>query len=434
MKNRKEFLTILGAAVSALLLSGCSRSVLNYQIAECIGTLNQYENNEPVETPKMKAEREQRESEEAVEAERTAVLAEAESLASSYYYEEAVSLLENSALLEGDARAEEAIAGYQQKIDSMYEYELDKNSIGHLSFTNLVVDTKRAFDGDAYSQVYRENMITLTEFENILNTLYERGYVLIDLQNLAQEEQGAKDVLLTAQNPKLPQGKKPLVISVENLNYSSVANGDGVATRLALDKNGEVGAVYTDENGHDLIGAYDVVPVLEQFIEEHPDFSYQGARGVISLSGVNGAFGYLVEEDSDPDWEENAQIVQQIADKLREDGWRFASTGYSYQYMGDMSYDTLKEDITKWQDSIGSLIGECNILMYPYGSEVSYDTEKAVFLIGQGFRYLVGLWANGDHIEVNDTYLRQTRRMVTGYVLDNYPSYYDPYFGAGVQE
>lgn len=72
--------------------------------------------------------------------------------------------------------------------------------------------------------------------------------------------------------------------------------------------------------------------------------------------------------------------------------------------------------------------------MYPYGSEVAYDTEKAVFLVGQGFRYLVGIWANGDHIEVNDTYLRQTRRMVTGYVLDNYPSYYDPYFGAGVQD
>ena len=69
--------------------------------------------------------------------------------------------------------------------------------------------------------------------------------------------------------------------------------------------------------------------------------------------------------------------------------------------------------------------------MYPYGSEVSYETEKAVFLIGQGFRYLVGVWPEGDHIEVNDTYLRQTRRMVTGYVLNNYPSYYSPYFGAG---
>lgn len=431
MRIRRGILTILAAAASVTLLGGCSRSVLNYQVAECIGTLNQYENNEPVETPKMQAEREQRESEEALEKARTDALAQAESLALSYYYDEAIELLESTEVLKNDERAEEAVSQYQAKIDSFYEYELDKNDIGHLCFTNLVVDTKRAFDSDAYSQVYRENMITLTEFENILNTLYESGYVLLDIQSLAEETQSAKDVLMTAKNPVLPQGKKPLVISVENLTYSSMVNGDGVATRLALDSNGEVGAVYTDENGHDLIGAYDVVPVLEQFIEEHPDFSYQGARGVISLSGADGAFGYLVEEDSEPNWEENQDTVKAIAQKLREDGWRFASAGYSYQYMGDMSYDTLKEDITKWQTNIGSLIGECNVLMYPYGSEVSYETEKAVFLIGQGFRYLVGVWPEGDHIEVNDTYLRQTRRMVTGYVLNNYPSYYSPYFGAG---
>lgn len=382
----------------------------------------------------MKAEREQRESEEALEKERTDALAQAEDLAASYYYEEAISLLENTELLEDDTRAAEAITAYQAKIDSMYEYELDKNNIGHLCFTNLVVDPTRAYDGDAYSQIYRENMITLTEFENILNTLYERGYVLIDLQSLAQEEQGTKKVTMTANNPWLPKGKKPLVLSVENLNYSSVANGDGVATRLALDKNGEVGAVYTDADGHDLIGAYDVIPVLEQFIEEHPDFSYQGARGIISLSGTAGAFGYLVEEDSDLNWEENAQTVKDIAQKLREYGWSFATAGYSYQWMGDMSYDTLKEDITKWQTSIGSLIGESNVLLYPFGSEVSYDTEKAVYLIGQGFRYLVGTWANGDHIEINDIYLRQTRRMVIGYILDNNPGYFDPYFGAEVND
>lgn len=434
MSIRKNFLIILSTASAAMLLGGCSRSVLNYQIAECIGTLNQYENNEPVETPKMKAEREQRESEEALEQQRLEVLAEAEALASSYYYEEAMSLLQSTELLERDERAEEALAAYQKKIDSLYEYELDKNNIGHLCFTNLVVDQTRAFDGDAYSQIYRENMITLTEFENILNTLYESGYVLLDLENLAVEDTSGRQTQMTACNPMLPQGKKPLILSVENLNYSSVANGDGVATRLALDKNGNVGAVYTDENGHDLIGAYDVIPVLEQFIEEHPDFSYQGARGIISLSGSAGAFGYLVEEDSDPNWQENAQTVEAIAQKLREDGWSFAASGYSYQWMGDMSYDTLKEDVTKWQNSIGSLIGTCNVLLYPYGSEVSYDTEKAAFLIDQGFRYLVGTWANGDHIEVNDTYLRQTRRMVIGYILDNNPEYFNPYFGAGVRD
>ena len=49
-------------------LGGCTRSQINYQIAEAIGTDGKYENNEPVETPKMAEQRkllEESESEEA---------------------------------------------------------------------------------------------------------------------------------------------------------------------------------------------------------------------------------------------------------------------------------------------------------------------------------------------------------------------------------
>ena len=417
---------LLAAAAAVTVLSGCSRSVLNYQIAECIGTLDKYENNEPVETPKMQAEREKKESEAALEEEKTQVLAQAEALALSYEYEEAIALLQNTDTVADDERAVKAISDYQSRLDSMYEYEGD---IGHLCFTNLVADTSLAFDGDEYSSIYRSNMITLTEFENILNALYESGYILIDIHSLAQESEDSKgDVSMSAKLPYIPQGKKPLILSVENLDYSSVRNGDGVATRLALDKEGNVGAVYTDKDGHDDVGAYDVIPVLEQFIEEHPDFSFKGARGIIGLSGTGGVFGYQVEEGTAGDYEGNVQTVKQIADKLREKGWTFACEGYSYKYMSEMSYDTLKEDITKWKTVVGTVIGDCDTLLYPYGAEVDYSTEKAAFLINQGFRYLVGMWSEGDHLEVNPTYLRQTRRTVTGYVFENYPGNFSTYF------
>ncbi|MDO4324198.1 MAG: polysaccharide deacetylase family protein [Lachnospiraceae bacterium] len=433
MPGRKSKIRMALLAAAAMVWgSGCSRSVLNYQIAECIGTLDKYENNEPVETPKMKAERERQESEAALADQQNKTLEEAAALAQGYQYEEAISLLQNSDVLKEDESAAEAIADYQKQIDSMYEYDGD---IGHLSFPNLVVDTERAFDGDEYSPVYRQNMITLEEFNNILNVLYESGYILIDIHSLAAESEAANgDVAMSQQLPVIPQGKKPLILSVENLDYSSVRNGDGVATKLALDENGEVGALYTDEGGHDLVGAYDVVPVVEQFIDEHPDFSFKGARGIISLSGTNGIFGYQVEEGKSTDYESNVQTVKQIAQKLREDGWSFASAGYSYQWMGEMSYETLKEDITKWESVVGSVIGDCDILMYPYGSEVDYSTEKVAFLINQGFRYLVGLWAEGDHLEVNSTYLRQTRRSVTGYVFENYPNNYSTYFSVSAIE
>lgn len=427
-RRKTKILMVLTAAAAVAFGGGCSRSVLNYQIAECIGTLDKYENNEPVETPKMKAERERQESEAALEEQKTQTLEEAAGLALAYQYEDAVALLQNSDVLKDDEGAAEAIADYQKQLDGMYEYD---GTIGHLSFPNLVVDTERAFDGDEYSSIYQQNMITLDEFNNILNVLYESGYILIDIHSLAAESEAGSDVIMSAQLPVIPQGKKPMVLSVENLDYSSVRNGDGVATRLVLDEQGEVGALYTDEGGHDLVGAYDVVPVLEQFIDEHPDFSFKGARGIISLSGTNGIFGYQIEEGKSTEYEANVQTVKQIAQKLTEDGWSFAAAGYSYQWMGDMSYETLKEDITKWQSVVGSVVGDCDLLMYPYGSEVDYSTEKAAFLINQGFRYLIGMWSEGDHLEVNSTYLRQTRRAVTGYVLENYPGNFSAYFSAG---
>lgn len=48
---------LAGLTGALLLTAGCSRSTLNYQIAESIGTLGQFENNEPVETPQMQVER-----------------------------------------------------------------------------------------------------------------------------------------------------------------------------------------------------------------------------------------------------------------------------------------------------------------------------------------------------------------------------------------
>lgn len=421
-KRRKVFGLI--AAMGLLLCTGCSRSVLNYQVAECIGTLDKYENNEPVETPKMKAEREQKESAEALESEQNVILEQAEGLAKEYRYEEAISLLQSAEILEANESAADLTAKYTEALDAMYEYEGD---IGHLSFTNLIVDPETAFSSE-YGQGYRDIMITIDEFRAILDELYKGGYILIDIHELADESGTENDVTMTSRNPVIPQGKKPFVLSINNLNYDGCRNGGGVPTRLTLDENGEVAAVYMDQEGHELTGAYDVIPVLEQFIEEHPDFSFRGARGIISLSGYAGIFGYQFEEGSALEYEKNKETVTEIAEKLLEDGWAFASSGYSYQYMRDMSYDALKEDFSKWESTVGEIVGSCDTLLYPDGVEVDYTTEKGAFVVNRGFHYLLGLWAEGDYREVKSTYLRQTRRSVTGYILENYPNNFDAFF------
>ena len=194
----------MGAGVFAFLgllcLAGCSRSVLNYQIAESIGTLGRYENNEPVETPKMKMEREQREQESEEEQALLDVLGQAEQIALGYEYEQAVAFLQNSDIDKNDDRVVSAIADYQSRQSEMYEYEGD---IPHLSFPNLIVDPSRAMDDG-----YGERMITLSEFEKILDGLYENGYFLIDIHSLVKEtedDQGNK--MLASNNPLIPEGK-----------------------------------------------------------------------------------------------------------------------------------------------------------------------------------------------------------------------------------
>lgn len=416
-KNRKKEVLVAMSLAAMLLGSGCSRSVLNYQIAECIGTLNQYENNEPVETPKMKAEREQQESESEREVQKQKALDAAAVLALEYRYDEAIAYLQNSDVLADDERLDEAVAQYEEAKSQIYRYEGD---IPNFCFTNLVVDPSLAFDGDDYDSTYRNNMITLTEFQNILQTLYENNYILIGLHDLASVTTDGKNITMTQNNPEVPKGKKPIVFSIDNLSYASVRNGDGVATALVVDENGKAAAKYTDDGGHDLVGTYDVVPVLEAFLEEHPDFSYQGARGVISVAGAGGIFGYEVDESAD-NYEANRKTVQEIAAALKDEGWTFASNGYNYQYLGTLSYDQLDSELGKWQEVSGALLGGCDTLLYPYGSEVDYTTEKGTLLTTDGFRYLIGLWAEGDHLEVNDQYLRQTRKNITGMLLTTSP-------------
>ena len=34
------------------------------------------------------------------------------------------------------------------------------------------------------------------------------------------------------------------------------------------------------------------MPIVDDFVREHPDFSYRGDKGTIALTGYNGVLGY----------------------------------------------------------------------------------------------------------------------------------------------
>ena len=409
--------------------SGCSRATLNYQIAESIGTVGLYENNEPVETPRMKAEREEREAAQQEEEQFQEQVSQAEALAATYRYEDAISYLERLEKTDLTAeRIDEMIREYQEAMDSMVTYTGDYT---HLCFPVLIEDTLRAFDGDDRAPIYAGSMVTTKEFKAILEDLYRNGYVLINIDDIAAISTDSRGVSMMDQKTlKLPSGRRPIIISQDNLSYSDVTNGDGIATRLALDENGKVKAVFTDSEGHDLKGDYDLIPILDSFIEEHPDFSYKGARGIVSVSASKGIFGYDVAEGALMTNSESRETVKAIAQALVNEGWKIACAGYDHSYMNEMTLDQLTSDISKWKNEAGTLVGETSILFYPYGGEVRYPGDELDYLLENGLVYLCGLWADSDFLELGEGYMRQTRRFVDGYTLENAPSYFTAFFDA----
>lgn len=449
--KKRSFAAVLAVALSgAVMMSGCTRSQMNYQIAEAIGTDGMYENNEPVETPKMAEKRKLLEESESEEATLQEYLSQAEALAQGYNFEEAISVLNQIPLaLARDQRVSDARERYE-KGDSNLVNWVD-GDIPHLCFPTLIYDTTMAFDGDDRASDYNTTMVTCDEFSAILQSLYDSGYILIDIHTIAEmvtDERGTSS--MEEQKLKLPEGKRPIILSQDNVNYSNVRNGDGIATKLVLDQDGKVKAQYTDSEGHDVAGDYDFIPILDSFIEKHPDFSFRGARGIVSVSGSEGVFGYRISSAAEEGSAEEGAVqgqdasiqsaggsaanqddtVSAIASALRAEGWSIACAGWSHNYMNDMSLESFSAEIDNWLKYVGSLTGPADILFYPYGAEVEYPGEKLNYLLDHGFHYLCGLWGDTDFREMGDLYMRMTRRFVDGYTLINAPVYFTSFFDA----
>ncbi len=345
------------------------------------------------------------------------LLEEARELALGYYYDEALDCLSKvPEEFSEDSEVAAAISEYTSARDSFVPYE---EPTRHIFFHSLIVDTSLAFDGDHMENGYNYWMTTIGEFKEILNELYANQYILIDIHDLceevADEEGNAK---LAAKPPMVPEGKLPLVISVDDVSYYDYMKNDGFPRKLLLDENGDVKSLYIDQEGKEHIGDYDVMPILDTFVKEHPDFSLRGAKGIIAATGYEGTLGYRVNDLESPTLEEDKESVQAIAARLRETGWQFASHGYGHKHTPEISYDTLVSDTERWEEEIGSLVGGTDIYIYPYGEEIDYPSKKLSYLQSAGFRYFCGVWTK-PFVSVQDTYVRQTRCNLDGYTLTN---------------
>lgn len=354
------------------------------------------------------------------------LLEQAETLALGYYYEEALACLDSvSEEFANDPEVIAAIETYTAASQAFVPYE---NPVRHIFFHSLIVDTSLAFDGDHMSNGYNYWMTTVDEFKAMLEELYKNNYILIDIHDLNTEtvdENG--NVTLVPNAPLVPEGKIPLVLSVDDVNYYEYMQKDGFARKLLIDENGDVKNLYIDPEGNELIGDYDVVPILDSFVKEHPDFSLRGAKGIIALTGYEGTMGYRTNDFESPTYEQDKADAKAVADRMKETGWLFAVHGWGHRSAAKITLAHLSQDTARWKEEVGSLVGDTDIYIYPYGEEIDYPSDKLTYLQEEGYRYFCGVWTK-PFVSVKDTYVRQTRCNLDGYNMITRPGSFSDLF------
>ena len=196
------------------------------------------------------------------------VLDQATIMYQQYNYDEAIKLLKKQDDFTKNKDYMDLAAKCQIAKKSLVEYPLEK--ITHVFFHTLIEDTSRAFDGDSKSGNYNQVMTTVSEFNKIIQIMYDKGYVLVSPHDMATVN---KDGTMSRGKIMVPEGKIPFVLSQDDVSYYHYMDGDGCASKLVLDENGEVKNEYVDADGNVLVGDYDLVPLLDSFIKEHPDKS-----------------------------------------------------------------------------------------------------------------------------------------------------------------
>lgn len=369
-------------------------------------------------------------------------------IASGYDYAKAIEMLKSYPGYENFKEITDRISEYTTLDSQLVSYS-DMDNITHIFFHSLIVDNKRAFDGDEDSKGYNLYMATTSEFNKILEQMYERGYVLVSPYDIAYETTDASGkTIFTYGNIRLPKGKKPFLLSQDDVNYYSYmvgvgdgknetpifasAKGDGFASKIVIGEDGFPTCEYMDAQGNIHYGDYDLVPLLEKFIQEHPDFSYHGARAMLGVTGYEGVLGYRTKPSyantiGKEAWEKEVEEAKKVAECLKEHGWLLVSHSYGHPAYGNLTASRVEADSQRWEETCEYIVGETDIILYPHGSDINgpskytMSNEKFKALYEDGYRYFFNVDSKVAWIQIGENYFRGGRRNIDGYRMYHYP-------------
>ena len=354
-----------------------------------------------------------------------AVYNEFDGLLAEFYHQgipEATQLINEKAFDEANILAKQLAEFFdydprvQNLVASSTDIEKWTGTVEHMFFHPLIVYPTRAFPKSG-SNGQDQYMVTVFEFNQFLKQMYERDYILIAIESLYTAEFDEKGAVtsVTKNELWLPKGKKPVIISIDDLNYYKYMIEQGQSYKMVLDEFGEICTYSVDTGGKEVYSKdNEVVTILDAFVKTHPDFSFNNAKGVIALTGYEGVLGWRINDNPKvSNYDEELAGAQAVVAKLKSNGWTFASHGQGHRHSAQISYALMVEDTDRWNFIVRSVVGPTSVYIYPYGEGLKTDEAKFKYLQQNGFAIFCTV-GQAPYLKYEKDNVQQSRRNIDG--------------------
>lgn len=269
--------------------------------------------------------------------------------------------------------------------------------IEHIFFHEVIAFPEVTFDGSGDSRGFDNYFVTYLEFERILESLYYNNWILVNKNDVWSQFTDEDGNWRMRQNTlMLPEGKRPLIMSFDDLNFYEYMRGRGFMDRYIIGPDGEIWAEGFDPDGNHFISQdFTAITILDRFVRENPGFSSNGAKGAIALTGFEGVLGYRTQSSlTDTSEEFRLNRMQEVArvrpvvEQLHATGWYFASHTFGHIRLDNSSLDRVMTDARRWNDEVASIVGPTQILIYPFGGRLD-DGDVFVRNAGPALRFYI---------------------------------------------
>jgi len=268
-----------------------------------------------------------------------------------------------------------------------------RSPVSNLFVHPLLAFPERAFIPGKDESRMDEWFVTVDEFEKVLESLELKGYILVRPSDVFEIDQtGVKFRTLD-----LPAGRKPLILSMDDLNYYPYMRANGTVSPIWVNDQGTLltrtalrGGGFRDDDDRE------VPQVLESFLLSHPDFSFRGARGLIALTGYAGIFGWPTQEAPGPGLDEAQAGARKVVATLKALGWEFASHSYAHRSKRVQNLEAWKVSEARWMAEVEPLIGPTPFYVFPFGEPWWKDPDRWTVMKDSGFKVFFGVEADSN--------------------------------------